>query len=160
MRFAKKIEKELTQEQVIQKLESYCAYRERCESEIRQKLYQLNVNSEDYNFYLNYLRENNFLNEERYVAAFARGKFNIKSWGRRKIVQELRGKHINEKQINGQVQIDEGIYFLRLQEVVEKKWKSLKDTDPLKKKQKVIRYALSKGYEPQLIDEALKTISV
>ena len=90
---------QLSEPQIIQKLESFCAYRERCESEVRQKLYQLAVEDSDTDFYLNYLKENNFLNEERFVSAFARGKFNIKSWGKRKIMQELQSKRIDSKKI-------------------------------------------------------------
>ena len=58
----------LSEEQIIQKLEVFCAYRERCSSEIIQKMVQLKVEQNDYNTYIDYLRDNNFFNEERYVA--------------------------------------------------------------------------------------------
>jgi regulatory protein len=148
---------QLSEPQIIQKLESFCAYRERCESEVRQKLYQLAVEDSDTDFYLNYLKENNFLNEERFVSAFARGKFNIKSWGKHKIMQELQSKRIDSKKIQQSINaIDEGAYFLRLQDILEKKNKTIKEQDNFKKKQKLIQYALQKGYEMQLIQEALK----
>lgn len=154
---AKMKSNQLSEPQIIQKLESFCAYRERCESEVRQKLYQLAVEDSDTDFYLNYLKENNFLNEERFVSAFARGKFNIKSWGRRKIMQELQSKRIDSKKIHQSINaIDEGAYFLRLQDILEKKYKTIKEQDNFKKKQKLIQYALQKGYEMQLIQEALK----
>ncbi len=151
--------KELSEPQIIQKLESFCAYRERCESEVRQKLYQLSVEENEKDFYLNYLKENNFLNEERFIAAFTRGKFSIKSWGRRKIVQELQHKNIDAKKIRQSIEhIDEGLYFLRLQDILEKKQKTIRETDAFKKKQKLIQYALQRGYEMNLINEALKII--
>ncbi len=151
----------LSEEEVIKKLESFCAYRERCESEVKQKLYQLSVDGKETDFYLKYLKENNFLNEERFVASFARGKFNIKSWGRRKIIQELQVKRIDDKKIRQSIgQIDEGLYFLRLQDILTKKIKTIKETDPFKKKQKLMQYALQKGYEVDLIIEALKEIKL
>ena len=151
----------LSEEQVLKKLESFCAYRERCESEIKQKLYQLSVNEKEVDFYINYLKENNFLNEERFVAAFARGKFNIKSWGKRKIIQELQQKRIDSKKIQQSIeQIDEGIYFMRLQDLLEKKSTKIKETDIFKKKQKLMQYAMQKGYEMELINEALKEIKL
>lgn len=153
--------KELTEDEIIRKLESFCAYRERCTSEVKQKLYQLSVDENETDFYINYLTENNFLNEERFVSAFARGKFNIKSWGKRKIIQELQGKRIDVKKIQQSIeQIDEGAYFLRLQDILEKKNKVMKETDPFKKKQKLMMFALQKGYEMELVREALKIMII
>ena len=152
---------QLSEPQIIQKLESFCAYRERCESEVRQKLYQLAVEDSDTDFYLNYLKENNFLNEERFVSAFARGKFNIKSWGKRKIIQELQVKRIDSKKILQSIEnIDEGQYFVRLQDLLEKKLRTIKEIDVFKKKQKLMQYAMQKGYEMELIIEALKEINL
>lgn len=151
----------LSEEQIIKKLESFCAYRERCESEIKQKLYQWNVGEKEIDFYINYLKENNFLNEERFAVAFARGKFNIKSWGKRKIIQELQLKRIDSKKIRQSIEhIDEGFYFLRLQDLLEKKIKTIKESDTFKKKQKLLLYATQKGYEMDLINTVLKEMKL
>lgn len=147
----------LSEEQIIKKLESFCAYRERCESEIKQKLFQLAVDRNETDFYINYLKENNFLNEKRFVAAFARGKFNIKSWGKRKIIQELQAKQIDSKIIQQSIEdIDEGLYFLRLQDLLEKKIIKIKETDTFTLKHKLMQYAMQKGYEMELINEVFK----
>ncbi|MBK9487043.1 MAG: RecX family transcriptional regulator [Chitinophagaceae bacterium] len=112
-------------------------------------------------FYINYLKENNFLNEDRFIAAFARGKFNIKSWGKRKIIQELQVKRIDSKKILQSIEnIDEGQYFVRLQDLLEKKLRTIKEIDVFKKKQKLMQYAMQKGYEMELIIEALKEINL
>ena len=151
----------LSEEQIIKKLESFCAYRERCESEVKQKLYQLAVDVKETDFYINYLKENNFLNEDRFIAAFARGKFNIKSRGKRKIIQELQVKRIDSKKILQSIEnIDEGQYFVRLQDLLEKKLRTIKEIDVFKKKQKLMQYAMQKGYEMELIIEALKEINL
>lgn len=153
--------KELTQDQIIKKLETYCAYRERCEAEIIQKLYQLSIVEKEAEFYVSYLKENNFLNEERFVNAFTNGKFNIKSWGKRKIVQALQAKKIDSKKIQKSVvNIDEGLYYVRLLDLLTKKNKNLKEPDVFKRKQKLINYALQKGYEIELINDALTHINV
>jgi regulatory protein len=152
--------RELSKEEIILKLEHWCSYRERCESEVRQKLFLMKVPVEENGEYFSHLRENNFLNEDRYAAAFARGKFNIKSWGRRKIEQQLKSKNISEKKITQSIgELDEGLYFLRLQDVLLKKNKTLREADPHKRKYKLMQYAMQKGYEPGLIQEAIKTIS-
>ncbi len=72
-------------------------------------------------------------------------------------MQELQSKRIDSKKIQQSINaIDEGAYFLRLQDILEKKNKTIKEQDNFKKKQKLIQYALQKGYEMQLIQEALK----
>jgi regulatory protein len=153
-------QKTLSQEQIIKKLESYCAYRERCETEVKQKLFTLKVEEEEVGFYLQYLIENNLLNENRFIDAYARGKFNIKSWGRRKITIALQQKKIDVNKIKQSIEhIDEDMYIQRLNIVLEKKNQQLiKETDEFKKKQKLIYFAMQKGYEPDLIYKAIKTI--
>ena len=152
---------ELTEEQIMQKLESFCAYRERCESEIKQKMYALQVPTSDYETYLNHLKENNFFNEERFANAFAYGKNAIKKWGRKKIAMELQSKNIDTQKINQSLlHIDEGMYLLKLEDILAKKSKAIKETDAYKKKQKLIQFAMQKGYEYEIISEALKHISI
>jgi regulatory protein len=153
-------QKTLSQEQIIKKLESYCAYRERCETEVKQKLFTLKVEEEEVGFYLQYLIENNLLNENRFIDAYARGKFNIKSWGRRKITIALQQKKIDVNKIKQSIEhIDEDMYIQRLNIVLEKKNQQLiKETDEFKKKQKLVYFAMQKGYEPDLIYKAIKTI--
>lgn len=153
-------QKTLSQEQIIKKLESYCAYRERCEAEVKQKLFALKVEEEEVDFYLQYLIENNLLNENRFIDAYARGKFNIKSWGRRKIAVALQQKKIDVNKIKQSIEhIDEDMYIQRLNIILEKKNKQLiNETDEFKKKQKLIYFAMQKGYEPDLIYKAIKTI--
>jgi regulatory protein len=147
----------LSREQIIQKLENYCGYRERCESEIRQKLYQLHAQEADYPFYLDYLRQHNFLNEERFVNAFVRGKNSIKKWGKKRIEMELKFKKIDEKKIKQSLEtLDEGMYLLHLEDILLKKIKTIRETDPYKKRQKLFQFALQKGYEADLINEVLK----
>jgi regulatory protein len=146
-------------EQIIQKLENFCAYRERCETEIKQKMYTLKVPASEYEKCLHHLKENNFYNDERFANSFAYGKNAIKKWGRKKIAMELQSKNIDTDKINQSLlQIDEGMYLLKLEDVLSKKARSLKETDPFKKKQKLIQFAMQKGYEYELINEALKNI--
>lgn len=152
---------ELTEEQILHKLESFCSYRERCGSEIKQKMYTLKVSTSDYDFYLKHLKENNFFNEERFSNSFAYGKNAIKKWGRKKITMELQAKNIDSQKINESLShIDEGMYLLKLEDILSKKNNSIKEPDAYKKQQKLILFALQKGYEYEIIKEALKNISI
>ena len=153
--------KVLSVEEIRIKLENYCAYRERCEQEVRQKMQQLQIPLEEQEACLQYLKDNAFLNEERFAQAFTRGKFRIKHWGRNKILAELRLKNIKDTRIRQSLhQIDEGDYFLSLLQLLEKKMKVLKEQEPYKKQQKLFTYAFQKGYETELIKEAMKTLKI
>jgi len=149
----------LTIEQIIQKLESFCSYRERCKAEVKQKLYQLKADEQDYDFYLNHLTVNNFLDETRFSYAFVRGKNSIKKWGRKKIEMELKAKKIDVEKIRDSIgQIDDGVYAVRLEDLLRKKLNTIKETDPYKRRQKLVVYALQKGYEPEIVNEVLKDV--
>lgn len=151
----------LTQEQVIQKLEIFCAYRERCASEIHQKLIALHVNKDEIDFYLDYLKENNFYNETRFVNAFVRGKSAIKKWGKHKIVQQLHTKNIPIEVIQKSLhQIDEEAYNNRLHDIILKKNKLLNEENDFKRRQKLVIFAQQKGYETKLILNAIHHLNL
>lgn len=80
---------------VLQKAKHYCAYRERCHSEVREKLYSLRLHKNEVEQLLTQLIEEKFLNEERFAIAYAGGKFRIKNWGKEKIRYALKQKQVS-----------------------------------------------------------------
>ncbi len=74
-----------TQKQALIKAESYCAYQERCQQEVRDKLYSWGLHEVQVENVIAELIASNFINEERFAKAYAGGKFRIKKWGRVKI---------------------------------------------------------------------------
>ena len=98
----------------------------------------------------------NFLNEERYSRSFARGKFRIKKWGKLKIRMALKKRDINFKYIDlSMLEIDDKTYLITLNELLQKKNDILKETNSYKRKMKLIRYLVNRGYEYDLIHDAL-----
>ena len=98
----------------------------------------------------------NFLNEERYARSFARGKFRIKKWGKLKIRMALKKRDINFKCIDlSMLEIDDKTYLITLKELLQKKNDILKETNSYKRKIKLIRYSVNRGYEYDLIHDAL-----
>ena len=71
----------MTQNEALEKIKKYCAYQERCQSEVRQKLYDFELHNNDIENILCSLIEQNFINEERFAKNFVRGKFRQKKWG-------------------------------------------------------------------------------
>jgi len=89
-------QKSYTLTEATKKMESYCAYQERCHKEVRQKLYDMRMIPEATELIITGLIEENYLNEERFATSFARGKFRIKKWGKNRITQELKQRNISK----------------------------------------------------------------
>jgi len=106
------------------------------------------------------LMQFNFLNEERYARSFARGKFRIKKWGRMKIRMELKKRDIYFKCIDfAMEEIDDKAYFETLKQVLQKKNELEKEKDSYKRKAKLTRYLVSRGFEYDLIRDALEELN-
>lgn len=149
-------QKKLTPSQAKLKAESYCAYQERCQQEIRDKLYEWGLHSKDVEAIIADLISANFVNEERFAKAFAGGKFRIKKWGRIKIMLELKARKISDYCIKQAMkEIDEKEYVKTLTEIISKKSKEIKGVKPHIKNYKLANYAISRGYENDLIWQVL-----
>jgi regulatory protein len=140
----------------LMKMQSWCAYQERCQQDSRNKLYELGMWPEAVENIIVKLIEDNFLNEERFATSFARGKFVIKKWGRIKIKQELKQKRVGDYCLKkAMLQIDETEYLATLKRLIEVKRKLIKEKSPIKLTYKLMNYALSKGYEKDLVFDVL-----
>lgn len=140
----------------LMKMQSWCAYQERSQQDARDKLYDLGLWPEAVENIIVKLIEENFLNEERFAMSFARGKFSIKKWGRVKIKQELKQKRVSDYCLKKALQqIDETVYMETLKRLIEMKRKLVKEKNPVKLKFKLMSYALSKGYERDLVFDVL-----
>lgn len=138
------------------KMQGWCAYQERSQQDARDKLYELGMWTEAVENIIVQLIQDNFLNEERFACSFARGKFNIKKWGRVKIKQELKQKRVGDYCLKKAMkEIDETEYIQTLKKLIETKRKLIKETNKIKLKYKLMSYALSKGYEKDLIFDVL-----
>lgn len=141
------------------KLEHYCSYQERCHQEVMQKLYDLEIKSNEADVVIVHLIENNFLNEERFARSFARGKHRIKQWGKVRIVNELKQRKISAPNIKcALTEISEEEYSDTLDKLAERHWESLKEPNTQKKKKKFCDYLLRKGWESNLVYEKLKEL--
>ena len=155
--YDKKLTKTYSKDGAKPKLEKYCAYQERSHKQVFDKCRSYGLSESDSNEILVELIQSNFLNEERFVEAYVKGQFKIKSWGKQKISQGLKLAGINQKLISLSIQeIKFEDYIKTIQRLAEKKLKTLKEGTDFEKKIKVQRYLLSKGYKYDEISEALK----
>jgi regulatory protein len=150
---------QLSLEQALQKARHYCAYQERCHSEVKEKLYGFGLRKNDVEEALSRLIEDNYLNEERFAIQFAGGRFRMKQWGKVKIRYELKQKQVGEYCIKKALAaIGEDDYDHMLTKLVEDKWEALQDEEPYVRRQKTQNYLVQKGYESDRIHAALAEI--
>lgn len=149
---------QLSKEQAHQKAKHYCAYQERCHSEVKEKLYGFGLRKTEVEELLSKLIEEDYLNEERFAVQFAGGRFRMKQWGRVKIKYELKQKQVSEYLIKKALkEIDEDDYLETLQNLFEQKNKQLSaEKNQFIRKRKIRDFLLQKGFELSLISGLLK----
>lgn len=157
MKSAKENKLVLDKKTALAKAEAWCAYQERAQQEMRDKLYDWGLHQQEVEQVITELIEQNFLNEERFAQAYVSGKFNIKKWGKLKIKQGLKLKKVPDKMIGKALAtIDGEKYEQTLLMLAEKKALLLKEKDAFKRQLKLRGYLLSKGYENDMILFTLK----
>ncbi|WP_034918377.1 regulatory protein RecX [Gillisia sp. CAL575] len=150
-------EKSYTIKEATIKLMQFCAYRDRSQKEVEEKLREMRMIPEACEQITIQLMRENFLNEERFACSFVRGKFRIKKWGRIKIKQELKQREISAPLIKiAFTEIDPSDYYSTLKELAEKKFPLIIESNSFKKKQKLISFLHQKGYEFPIIIEVLE----
>ena len=142
------------------KAQHYCAYQERSQHEVRNKLYEWGLKLSIVEDIISRLIVENFLNEERFAKAYAKGKFSQKGWGKLKIKQGLKFKQVPDVLIKKALQsIDGDEYLQTLQTILNKKAEILSEKDLFKRKYKLQQYALSRGYESDLVGDAISELN-
>lgn len=141
------------------KIASYCAYQERCQQEVRTKLYSYELYRDEVEELIAWLIGENYVNEERFATTFAGGKFRIKKWGKFKITQALKQKEISDYCIKKAMQeISFEDYLETIKALASKKQReySLRISNEYQLKAKTAKYIISKGFEPDLVWQMLK----
>jgi regulatory protein len=150
-----------TVQDAIQKLEYYCSYQERCHNEVSEKLRSLKMTTHEIDLIIVHLIENNFLNEGRFACSFARGKHRIKFWGKIRIVNELKFRHISKYNIDKALkEITPQEYLETFNKLAENHWGNMRETNDIKKKKKFCDFMLRKGFESGLVYEKMKELLI
>ncbi len=140
---------------LLEKMRKYCAFQDRSVLEVKLKLKSYKLSQMQIDEIIENLIKENFINEERFVENYVRGKMNTRNWGKMKIKNELLRKGISEKMISGYLEeIEEEPYEDNLHTSIEKWLRTndlTKETYP-----KLYRHLLSKGFENEMIINGIK----
>jgi len=141
---------------ILGKARSYCAYQERCISEVADKLREWKVDKKRADKIIEQLIREDYLNEERFARSYAGGKFRINHWGKTKIIYELERRQVPDLIIQiGLEEIDDEEYVETLKDLIQRKNRELRESDPFKRKQKLITYGIQKGYHYSLVKQVV-----
>lgn len=147
----------MTAEARLTKARRYCDVQERCHQQVRDKLYAWGLHQEEVEQVIGQLIGEGFLNEQRFAEGYAVSKFRQKGWGRVKIREALRLKKVSPPCIkNGLMAIDDEEYIAHLGRAVEKLRPKAKGRNEWEREQRMKRYLMGRGFEPDLITDAMK----
>ncbi len=149
----------MDKETALKKILHYCNYQGRCKKEIYDKLNSFELDETDKNFIVGFLQEEGFINDERYCRSYVKSKLNLKKWGVNKIKLALITKGIDKEIIDNVIsEIDKDSYKEELLNLLKNK--KIEETDPYKRKAKLIRYAVSKGYFLNEVMECVEKLKI
>ena len=146
------MKKECTENEARLKAEAYCAVAERCTDDVLHKLEQWGLSASSHELVIEHLKKERYVDDARYAVAYVRDKYRFNQWGRIKIFQALKMKHIDSQSISLALQeIDEEEYLSILTSLLRKKKKSVKANNEYERNGKILRFAASHGYEMDTI---------
>ena len=139
---------ELTESEALTRAAAYFSTAEHCRFEVAAKLQQWGIGSEAAERILNRLEQEKFIDEERFCRAFIRDKYRFAKWGKLKIGEALRAKQISSALYRPCFEvIDTDEYYGILQQLLAAKRKSVKAKNDYERNGKLMRFALSRGFE-------------
>lgn len=144
--------RQLTPENALARCAALCSRSEQAEHDIRMKLRGWGINDTDSDKIVSRLVEGRYLDEGRYARAFVRDKFRFGGWGRLKIAYALRQKHVSADVIDEAMnEIDPVDYEKTLEKLMKSKYRTVMSRDRIKAKTALMRFAVQRGFESDLI---------
>ena len=140
----------------LSKAQKYCAYQERSQQEVRDKLYSFGLHRNEVENLITELIDSGFLKESRFATAFAGGKFRVKKWGKVKIRRALEEKKVSEPLIRKALsEIEERDYKTALKELIKAHSKKVVEPNAFKRKYKIASFAIRRGFEAEMVWEVV-----
>ncbi len=148
--------KQKTEQEAYLQLAALCAKCEHCQWEMTEKMVRWGLDEAQQHRVLQRLVKERFVDDERYARAFVKDKVVYNKWGRRKVEQALWQKHI-AADIRQQVldEVEDNAYLDTLVPLLQQKKRSIKADSDYERNQKLIRFALGRGFTYDMIEQAL-----
>ena len=149
------------QQSAFSKAAVICSKSETCTFDIQAKLKVWGMNEDDSDVVISQLKEEKFIDDERFARAYVKDKFRFNQWGRQKIAYMLHSKNISKEiQEAAFEEIEDDNYSDKLMKLLTDKEKSIKAKDQYDKRNKLMRFAMGKGFESGKIYAAFKELGI
>ena len=143
----------------LSSIAAQCSKKEYCSFDVVTQLQRWELSDKEIAEILAFLVKHRFLNDERFALAYARDKFRFNRWGKAKIEQMLRQKHISDPVIYAAITaLPDDDYDEMCISLLKQKARSLKEEDPYKRKAKLFRFALGRGFSAEIISRCLEKL--
>jgi len=151
-------QKNILAEEILNKMRKYCAFQERCISDVKKKLERYIISKNKKIEIISSLTAEKYIDEKRFSTSYCQGKFKIKKWGKQKIKNELIKKKISQTNIDIAINsISMADYIKTLNDLIDFKIKYIKDDDLFNRNGKLVRFLLQRGYEFDIIWDQINT---
>lgn len=141
------------------KLLKWCAYRERCTFEVKEKCHRAGIDEKQTQIYIERLIADGYVDDKRFARLYAHSHASIKKWGKKKIEAELKKRQIDVLWIAEALEsIEDESYQNTLYRIAAKKWQTIKENHPYKKEMKLRAFLYQKGYSHADISDVVKKI--
>ena len=151
------MKKEMTEQEAYLQLATLCAQAEHCEQEMRDKMKRWEIDETAQNRIIDRLVKERYIDNERYARAFVKDKIRYNKCGMRKVQQALWMKRIdNDIQQRVLDEIDDKEYLDVLRPLLKQKRKSTKAANDYELNQKLVRFALGRGFTFDIIRQCLE----
>lgn len=150
------MKKNITEQEAFLQLAALCAQAEHCEQEMRDKLKRWELDTAAADRIIARLQKERYIDDARYARAFVKDKIRYNKWGHRKVEQALWQKRIADdirQQVLGE--IDENEYLDVLRPLLKQKRRTTKAENDYALNQKLVRFALGRGFTFDLIRQCL-----
>lgn len=139
----------ITPEKALEKMMSYCSKMERSEFDVRKKMAPWGLSTSEIKTIIEKLQDYGFIDSQRYIMSYVRGKFNYNKWGKTKIRYNLSLRGFKDSVIDKAFEnffstVD---YEKIVEEQLRQKNKTLKVDDDFQRKAKLVQFGQSRGYE-------------
>ena len=149
----------MTEEQALQKLAALCSQSEHCTSEMKEKMTRWGIDEDAQQRVVEYLVANRYVDDRRYARSFVNDKLKYNKWGPRKIEQSLWMKHIDESILREALDdVDNEEYISVLRPLLTSKRKTTKAETDYEMNQKLLRFAISRGFTFEQVKEVIDDV--
>jgi regulatory protein len=149
------------QQSAYLKATAICSRGETCSFDMLEKLKKWGLEQEDARQVIQLLQSEKYIDDERFARAYVKDKFRFNHWGRQKIAYMLHSKRISKEiQEAAFEEIEEEKYADQLVNLIQAKEKTIKSTDQYDKRNKLMRFAMSRGFESDKIFAAFKALGI